>query len=47
MEATYLLAPGEQALFRRLAVFAGGCMRGAAEAVCGPDGPDAPDDALA
>ncbi len=30
-----LLEPGEQALFRRLAVFAGGCSLGAAEAVCG------------
>lgn len=31
-----LLDPGEQALFRRLSVFAGGCGLEAAEAVCGP-----------
>ncbi len=32
-----LLGPEEQALFRRLAVFAGGCTLDAAEAICGPD----------
>jgi predicted ATPase len=32
-----LLAPGEQALFRQLAVFAGGWSLEAAEAVCGAD----------
>jgi predicted ATPase/DNA-binding CsgD family transcriptional regulator len=30
-----LLSPGEQALFRRLAIFQGGCTLAAAEAVCG------------
>ena len=34
-----LLDEGEQALFRRLAVFAGGCTVEAAEAVCGGGGP--------
>ena len=44
-----LLAPVEQALFRRLSVFTGGCMLEEAEAVCAPrDGvaeasPDTPD----
>lgn len=33
-----LLEPEEQALFRRLAVFAGGCSLAAAEAICDPDG---------
>ena len=33
-----LLLPGEQALFRRLAVFAGGFELGLADAVCGGDG---------
>lgn len=32
-----LLSPGEQAVFRRLAPFAGGCTVAAAEAVCGAD----------
>jgi predicted ATPase/DNA-binding CsgD family transcriptional regulator len=32
-----LLSPAEQAVFRRLAVFAGGCTLDAAEAVCGPE----------
>jgi predicted ATPase/class 3 adenylate cyclase/Tfp pilus assembly protein PilF len=33
-----LLAPAEQRLFARLAVFAGGCTLESAEAVCDPDG---------
>lgn len=33
-----LLSSGEQTLFTRLSVFAGGCMLEAAEAVCNPDG---------
>jgi predicted ATPase len=34
-----LLAPAEQAVFRRLAVFSGGCQLDAAKAVCAtPDG---------
>src|SRR6185437_13789165 len=33
-----LLTPGEQQLFRRLAVFVGGCTLDAAEAVCNQDG---------
>jgi predicted ATPase len=33
-----LLSPAEQTLFRRLAVFEGGCTLEAAEAVCDPDG---------
>lgn len=32
-----LLSPAEQALFRRLSVFAGGCTLAAAEAICGSD----------
>ncbi|MBV9279632.1 MAG: adenylate/guanylate cyclase domain-containing protein, partial [Chloroflexi bacterium] len=35
-----LLDAGEQALFARLAVFAGGCTVEAAEAVCAADGPE-------
>jgi len=35
-----LLSPAEQALFRRLAVFVGGCTLAAAEAVCAADGLD-------
>ena len=35
-----LLTPGEQVLFRRLAVFAGGCTLAAAEAVAGGGEPD-------
>lgn len=35
-----LLAPGEQDIFARLSVFAGGCTLEAAEAVCGGDVPD-------
>jgi predicted ATPase/DNA-binding XRE family transcriptional regulator len=44
-----LLKPGEQALFRRLAVFAGGCALEAAETVCSgaPDGGPAVLDGLA
>jgi predicted ATPase len=42
-----LLSPAEQALFRRLAVFAGGCSLAAVVAVCGDtpavDGPPSPD----
>jgi predicted ATPase/transcriptional regulator with XRE-family HTH domain len=37
-----LLAPREQTLFRRLAVFASGGTLDAAEAVAAPDGPDGP-----
>lgn len=33
-----LLSPSEQSLFRRLSVFAGGCDREGAEAVCGEEG---------
>jgi predicted ATPase/class 3 adenylate cyclase len=33
-----LLSPEEQALYRRLSIFAGGCTLEAAEAVCDPDG---------
>jgi len=40
-----LLGPAEQALFRRLAVFAGGCTLDAVEAVCQPD-PELPEDLL-
>ncbi len=39
-----LLAPTEQALFRRLAIFAGGCTFETAEAVCA--GPDVPPEML-
>jgi predicted ATPase len=42
----HLLNPGEQKLFRRLAVFAGGCTLEGAEAVCNTSqdiGPDVPD----
>jgi predicted ATPase/DNA-binding SARP family transcriptional activator len=35
-----LLSPAEQTLFRRLAIFAGGCALEAAEAVCGDGGLD-------
>ena len=38
-----LLSPAEQVLFRRLAVFAGGCTQEAAEAVCAEAGLNAPD----
>ena len=38
-----LLTPGERTVFRRLAVFAGGCALEGAEAVGGPDGNSAPD----
>jgi predicted ATPase/class 3 adenylate cyclase len=37
-----LLDPGEQAVFRRLAVFAGGCTLESAEAVCAAAGPPTP-----
>ena len=37
-----LLSPAEQVLFRRLAVFAGGCTLEAAEAVCAEEGLDVP-----
>jgi predicted ATPase len=37
-----LLAEAEQALFRRIAVFAGGCTLEAAEAICLSEGPGAP-----
>ncbi|HLZ68936.1 MAG TPA: LuxR C-terminal-related transcriptional regulator [Dehalococcoidia bacterium] len=36
----HLLSPEEQSLFRRLAVFAGGCTLAAVAAVCLPDAPD-------
>jgi predicted ATPase/transcriptional regulator with XRE-family HTH domain len=37
-----LLAEAEQALFRRIAIFAGGCTLEAAEAICLSEGPGAP-----
>jgi predicted ATPase len=39
-----LLSPTEQRLFRRLAVFAGGCTAEAAEAVCATPGSFGPRD---